>query len=488
VEADARTWCRLDPYSGAYVAYAIELNSELNLTEFDEIYEPNLKFKIPSNSNIPVEYESLEVDSQGITSFNVQTRERVCLYGADSNKAVSAEDIDHYDLDKYLNPPVWENRTADNDLVINAEPVFICESLGDNQLNFSLLYDIDNIISVRSADLQTLYKEGRDYNISDGKLQILNTGRIPVLKAQDYYYDAATNSNGHLDVADLTKAFFTDEIGGPNDPGMSKYCVAVTYRPVIANPVITTPVSKSDKFTTLIQKLNNGQNIKVVSLGDSITYGWSSSKLVDMYPKCPAYNLMVIDYIKSKYNVDVTHTNLSVGGKSSSWALNYDSSKGYTPIKKACESNPDLIILAFGMNDGGGVTPETFTANINSMINTVKQRSPRTNVLVVGTCLPNPQLAWRNTSGNPPFLKYQASYRDSLLIAETGWDNAAFADVTLAHMELINSSGDNTNIAKLTGPKRYQDTAGSNSNHPNDYMHRIYAQVCIQSMFGYSNS
>jgi lysophospholipase L1-like esterase len=482
VEVDARTKYHMDSYCD-YVA--VELNSDLALSEFGEIYEPKLKFSIPNSTpgSEPISYEGLEIDSQGITSFNCQTRERVCFYGTDSNKASSSNDIDSYDLNKYI-APIWNSNAT-----VYAESVFVCEETSkeqnENYLVFPLLYNINELISVRSADLQTLYKEGRDYEIVNGKLHVLTTGRIPVLKAADYHYNAAANSNGHLDIADNTKAFFTDEIGGPNDPGMSRYCVAVTYKPV-GSAVITAPEIKSNKFTALNTKLSQGQDIKVVSLGDSITYGWSSSKLVDMYPKCPAYNLMIIDYIKEHYNVNVTHTNLSVGGKSSSWALNYDSSKGYTPIEKACESSPDLIILGFGMNDGGSVDATTFNNNINSMVNTVKQLSPNTAVLVVGTCLPNPQLAWRSTG--KPFLKYQASYRESLLAAEASWTNAAFADVTLAHMELINSSGDNPNISKLTGPKTYQDTAGSNSNHPNDYMHRIYAQVCIQSMFGYSNS
>jgi hypothetical protein len=32
--------------------------------------------------------------------------------------------------------------------------------------------------------------------------------------------------------------------------------------------------------------------------------------------------------------------------------------------------------------------------------------------------------------------------------------------------------------------KVYQDVAGSNSNHPNDYMHRVYAQTLIRTIFG----
>ena len=154
-------------------------------------------------------------------------------------------------------------------------------------------------------------------------------------------------------------------------------------------------------------------------------------------------------------------------------------------MEKVCDHNPDLVILAFGMNDGGGKNPSAFLNNINTILNKIKSRCPNANVIVVGTALPNPELVWKN--GTSPFLNYHDDYSATLLGAENSWTNAAYADVTKAHMELIHTSGKNPNLnggTALTGRKRYEDTAGSNSNHPNDYFIRIYAQVVIQTMFG----
>ena len=76
-------------------------------------------------------------------------------------------------------------------------------------------------------------------------------------------------------------------------------------------------------------------------------------------------------------------------------------------------------------------------------------------------------------------LKPAVRGETALKNAESGWTNAAFANVTRTHMEMIKNAR-----YGLNGRKTYEDTAGSNSNHPNDYFHRVYAQVIIQTIFG----
>ena len=387
--------------------------------------------------------------------------------------AVNEFDVASYDLKKYLYP-IWKTDIS------YAENTFVCEYTQNSNLEFQLLYPITEIISVRSADLKTLYKEGVDYQVVNGNLKVLKTGSIPTLKYSEYYRDAASYEAGFLDVKNNNKAFFYDEVGGPGDPGMSRYGISVTYRHTAAS-TITTPVSKAAKFSNLINKINAGQDIQIVSLGDSITDGWSSSSQVNMLPGCPSYHNMVTDYIRSAYGVNVKNENLAYSGKTSAWALSTCSDRGYVPIDKVCTYNPDLVILAFGMNDGGSVGTSQFLSNINSMLNTINNNCPNACVIVVGTQLPNPQACWRSGS---KILNYHDDYSGTLLAAESGWSNAAYADVTKTHMEMIHTTGDNPNIVKLNGRKTYEDTAGSNSNHPNDYFHRVYAQVVIQTIFG----
>ena len=152
---------------------------------------------------------------------------------------------------------------------------------------------------------------------------------------------------------------------------------------------------------------------------------------------------------------------------------------GYTNIleaadgEQACSTfeseNPDLVIIAFGMNDGCGIDPETYTKNINTMVATIEEKCPDACIIVVGTCLPNDKVAWGPGGGS--LLRFHIDYIEHLKAAEKLWKNAAHADVTTVNIEMFER-------------KVYQDVAGSNSNHPNDYMHRVYAQTLIRTIFG----
>jgi lysophospholipase L1-like esterase len=122
------------------------------------------------------------------------------------------------------------------------------------------------------------------------------------------------------------------------------------------------------------------------------------------------------------------------------------------------------------MNDGCSMPTSTYVANINTMVDRIKSSCPNAVVVVVGTSLPNEEVSW-GINDATSILKYHKEYAPALAEAEKSWTNAAFANVTQVNIELY-------------ARKVYQDLAGSNSNHPNDYMHRIYAQIIIQTIFG----
>ena len=66
---------------------------------------------------------------------------------------------------------------------------------------------------------------------------------------------------------------------------------------------------------------------------------------------------------------------------------------------------------------------------------------------------------------------YHAVYPGLLAEAEEKWEGVGVADVTAAHTEIL-------------ARKKFQDTTSSNTNHPNDFMHRIYAQVLLRTLLG----
>ena len=409
-------------------------------------------------------------ESTGGTQDSDEKGESETQKSTSSSTNKNKEDVKMYQIKQFVEP-VWAGEVS------YAEAAFVRQNASKQVEPIQLLYDIKEIIAVRSSDLKTLYKEGVDYKVENGKLVIIEGGSIPVLEYDKYYFPM-TQADHNIDKIQSKVPAKTNGMGyivaeqkNESQPGMSAWTLAVTYRHDEGNCAVSVPADRSDKFTKIQQKLANREEVKIVALGDSITYGWSSSLNARMAPNCPNYPLIFQDYIRLNYRLpNIKYTNLSYSGKNSDWALNYCSDRKYVPIDKLCEEKPDLVFLAFGMNDACGITPSKFITNINTMLDKIKEKCPDAMVVVVGTMLPNAEALW--SPNGSPILLYHDEYMTALQGAEKNWTNAVFANVTQAHMDIMKV-------------KTYQDTTGSNTNHPNDYFHRVYAHVLIQTVFGY---
>ena len=69
-------------------------------------------------------------------------------------------DLTTFELGKYT-APIWEGQVS------YAEGVFVKENAEGQTEPIPLLYPIDKIISVRSADLSVKYEEGKDYEVTE---------------------------------------------------------------------------------------------------------------------------------------------------------------------------------------------------------------------------------------------------------------------------------------------------------------------------------
>lgn len=375
------------------------------------------------------------------------------------------EDVKAFDLEKFLYP-IWSEDIS------YAEAAFVRENEDGEIEPIELLYPIEKVISVRSSDLKTEYVCGIDYDVdAQGRLIVLKSGRIPVLEYSKYFFKLSKSEHDKNKLNTKFPAYNNPGYGyiraeaSSYDAGMGKWTLAITYKHSAESPV-SIPEVKSDTFEKLIAKLDAGENIKIVSTGDSITDGWSSTGMVNRRPFCPQYNELVVNYIKEAYGVEVGHKNVGVSGS--------NTNGGVSKLPEICAEAPDLVIIAFGMNDGCSMPTETYIANINTMVNTIKEECPDACVIVVGTCLPNEEVSWNPGDANS-LLVYHKEYAPALEAAEENWTNAAFANVTKINEEIYER-------------KVYQDLSGSNSNHPNDYMHRVYAQVILQTVFGYAEA
>ena len=385
-----------------------------------------------------------------------------------------------YDLETYMTP-LWDGRVVHNETVM---------FLGMDD-KATLLYDADEILSVRSYDLKTEYVKGIDYDYVDGKLFLLEGTSIPYIDKSEYYTTNAKYSalmtKGNTE-ADATGTY---TYWGEGDT-MTKWQVAVTYKHSQFWDGYSVK-SFADRHQDLIQKLQNGEDVTFVFYGDSITYGANASSMVGVEPNMPTWPVMFTQYIAKQYgytvryvkdefataplptedtvygtNGIITYYNPSVGG----WTVEqgYQNVENYvnTAIDKyGC----DLFAVAFGMNNAG-LSAGKFVQYTEGIIKRVQTHTPNTGIVMVSTMVPNPE-------------------------ATNGWygNQEQFEAEMIASADAYNDNGTSCSVACMTSMsksvlehKRFRDYTGNNINHPNDFMARIYAQVMFQTVFGYENN
>lgn len=359
--------------------------------------------------------------------------------------------------------PIW----ADGGVAIN-ETAFVLQEKDGTILPITLTYPIDEIISVKDFSLENEYAEIIDYAIEDGRLIIKENGNIPSLEYSGFFYDLyvgddsmwanASGVGGQM----RTEAIYKD---GVNYRGLTQWQVAVTYRHS-EKWQGETPADKSRKFQKLNEKLARGEQTNIVCLGDSISAGWTASgyEYVFLPPYCPPYFDLITEYMQGK-RWNVTAKNFSVGGMTSNWG------KDEKQIGDVISANPDFLIIAFGMNDGSNndsVPVSLFKNNIKTIIDEVRKAKPECEVLLVSTMLPNKDVGYfLGTS----IMYNQKNYLAALNELENEYTGVAVADVTTAHEYLLSK-------------KHFRDMSSNNINHPNDYVQRLYAQICLTAMFG----
>ena len=307
-----------------------------------------------------------------------------------------------------------------------------------------LLYRADNIISVTDLSGQKTFEQGRDYLLLNGKLKIIKQGEIPIT-AHDVYFNSkspfAAKSGGYI--------YFPGE-----DPTVITSQLVVTYNHSDAwHEKI--PAVKSALLPNTTGVLKSGGKLDIVYYGDSITQGYNTSGFMKTAPYMQTYAELVTNSLKKACpKAKIGFKNTALAGKDSAWGAD-------NANERVGNLRPDLVVLAFGMNDGAsGVLPNAFASNINAIIGAVKAKNPDCEFVLVSTILPNPDSA---------FFKTQRLFKDSLQAMET--KGVAVADMTTVYEDILLK-------------KRFADITGNNINHPNDFLARVYAQVIFETVNG----
>ena len=272
-----------------------------------------------------------------------------------------------------------------------------------------------------------VYTEGRDYAVdyAQGQIRRLEGSRIP---------DYAKNS-----------LFGKKDFDHRNFPGFGNYreFVFVDYR---ATDPFRWPVQARQErlLPRTRQRLRRGEPVTIVAFGDSITNGGDATA-----PELIYWQRWLAGLRRKYPRAAITGINGATGGDRTS--------EGLARLEeKVLARKPDLVLVAFGMNDQnvGSIPLDRFEANLVELVDRIR-KDTEAEIILLSSCLPNPN--WHYTSGRMP--EYG---RATAKVARE--KRCAFADVL-------------TNWKAVVDRKKPEDLLSNNVNHPNDWGHWVYFRV-----------
>lgn len=346
----------------------------------------------------------------------------------------------------WLRPGIWETP------VVHGESLFFFRPEGQERARAGLAFPANEVLRVWRPASGTVYQEGSDYVLSEDRRSLI----LPL-----------DSSIRFREEADLTPpvgtphsiAFWREDesralLFGEGDFFHNQQ-LAVSYVPVAATGADALPVPprQGHLLPKTRARLESGEPLKVLMLGDSIAQGANASSLVGAPPNQPMYVDLFAEALREEYGAEVIARNFSEGSRLSDW--------GAEKARELASLRPDLLLIAFGMNDGSTrIEQEPFTENLRSIIATFRGENPDLEVIVVAGMTPNPELSNAH-------LEFHRSYRTAAF--DVAGPGVAAADVT--------SLWD-----ALAERKTFWALTGNGVNHPNDFGHRLYAQVLLEAL------
>ncbi len=331
---------------------------------------------------------------------------------------------------------------------MHGESILPIRSQTDVNTTVKLAFVPGDLPRLVKCDLTQTYEPGKDFTWEPGsnEINIPADSRIIVIRESDLYRPA--HSQRHGKCRDQDRDIFFAPKGQYRDMQ-----TAVSYAFDVKQWKLAMRMQPAGTLPNITAKLTAGDPVNLVFMGDSITTGCDVSGKYNVAPNAPGYAQLLTDAISQKFSCKVNAQNLAVGGKTSDWGLEQ--------TDNIIAQKPDLVVLAFGMNDASHQTTALkFQGNISQMIVDIKASCPTCEFMLVATMTANAE--WEHAS---PELYPQ--YREVLsLLQGTG---IIMADVYSLWDELVKRKG-------------YLSFTANGLNHPNDFGHRLYAQTLWASL------
>ena len=370
----------------------------------------------------------------GMTRFIVRACALGMILGALSSHGRETEKRGEWTI-----APFWKSATMEGESVL-----FVRERDGDPP-QASLLFPPTRILSVKSASGLVVYEAGRDYAWSPGERTIaLPAGsRIPFKTRAELYPPKGAPQSIEGRRGESGSLFFSE------GHVFHDLQAAVTYtHDERWNGYV--PKFAGEMLPHSIGKLKVRLPFTLALFGDSISEGYNASGFTGAPPFQPPYGTLLVLALEAEYRTTVRFVNHSLAGKTTEWGLEN--------IGNIIADSPDLVVIAFGMNDASaGMAPETFAGNVRRMINEVRKSRPECEFILVAAMTGNPEWTYSSPDLYP-------AYRDAL--ADICGKGVVLADLTSVW----------TNFLRR---KRFLDFTGNGVNHPNDFGHRLYAEVLM---------
>lgn len=361
-----------------------------------------------------------------------------------------------FDLEQMLSPD-WEGDTIYNESVL---PMLY---EGETEAHAMLALDAEEILRVTDYSGKTVYEQGRDYYYKDGEIYIPATSTILFSNISANYQDtdgSAKTLTGKINDAsvlysDYPVSNFKNRDGKYiyfRENAFHKDQLLVTYRHAQDaqwGGDCLPDASQSAKLSNTIAKLKAGEPLRIAAFGSSTTADACASAEMNAAPCLPGWGSLVEHALSEYYHTDaIRYFNVAHGGKSSS-------TLGVPGVADLTDTNPDLVMIGFLTNET--VSQEEYKANIQTIIDETREVNPDAEFILFSSKVSHDGYAGYDRIAN---------YKDALAQIAEADEHIAYLDIQGVHSWLLER-------------KNYESITGNNINHPNDYIHRIYAKLAL---------
>ncbi len=378
------------------------------------------------------------------------------------NYVENIDDLEYSFYDDQRDEPFyWGN------VIYNETAMFRVQE--DGRVVAKLAFKPLKIVSVRDYTHEVEYVEGVDYTIDeDGNLVLTENSSIKYWTEEQLVGQNIPAPYVKVDSTALGNTATDYYVWS----GVSVYTesdffyghqVHVTYAYDINNLDLSKYPSyeTSANLVNVRGKLEAGEDLKMVVIGDSISEGCSSSGHFGHAPNMPPFVDLFSSALGLAYGVNVTTINRSIGGTTSD-----DTASQESRIQAIINQNPDLLMIHYGTNDlGANTSKNRFKDNIEYIIEQIQEALPNCDIVLLSPVCPHPSIY--DYTRLADYGEALAELSEDMTVA--GERGVAYVDMTTAYQTYFAN-------------KTYLDLTANGINHPNDFGHRLYTQ-CLLGAF-----